>query len=139
MYFATVDCATSIPASAVRREYGECPTVGWPAHLPDQVTNLAVDRWAAHTGTKFPAKVGSKPATLPADYGLGHDNSYRTKYGRKEPIQPDKHQRSESASSIAQLASEDVELLMDTRCSASSRVRDIHPKLSAYASYLIDR
>src|SRR5271163_3807911 len=50
---------------------GRAPQWVGHAHLSDQVTNLTVDRWPADARARFPAPVGLKAATVPADDGLG--------------------------------------------------------------------
>jgi hypothetical protein len=121
-------------ASAVRREYGERPTVGRPRSSAGSSRQSPGDGWAADARTRFPAPIGPESATVPADYGVGPDNPDRTKNGRKEPIQPDQQQALGicQLQSLGQLANEDVELLGgETRFSPSSRARDLSRKLSA--------
>ena len=75
------ECASK-PPQIEPFEFRQLNGVGH-ARLPNQVKQLAVDRWPSRRWVRFPAPVSSKAATVPSDDGLGPDNLERAHYRRK--------------------------------------------------------
>ena len=91
MYLATVAWLTSMPIFSNSPWMRGAPHSGVaPAHLPDQITNLPIDRRASGPGA--PAPIEPKPLPVPPDHGRRLHQHQQIQAPWPHPIEPDPYQ-----------------------------------------------